>query len=336
MKLRLWLPGWALLAAIVVAYIPTYRAGFVWNDSDYVTAPPLRSLEGLGKIWTKLGATEQYYPVLHSAFWIQHRLWGDSPIGYHLTTVALHAFAALLLWRVLLRLGVRGAWIGATLFALHPVCVESVAWISEQKNTLSLFLYLAAALAYLRHRHSPSPLRYGVATGIFVAALLSKSVCATLPAALLVVLWWQKGRITWRDARPLVPWFIAGAAFGLFSAWADELRAKVDRLQARVPDVVLDVNFQLNRPPMPRTAGTAELLQRCQTYAADAGFTLKEAPMTGGASDANFTAALGLPTLDGLGADGDGAHTLNEHILVSTLAQRQQFWVNTLRGLNEI
>ncbi|MBP7140629.1 MAG: tetratricopeptide repeat protein [Opitutaceae bacterium] len=221
MKLRLWLPGWALLAAVVVAYIPTYRAGFVWNDSDYVTAPPLRSLEGLGKIWTKLGATEQYYPALHSAFWIQHRLWGDSPIGYHLTTVALHAFAALLLWRVLLSLGVRGAWIGATLFALHPVCVESVAWISEQKNTLSLFLYLAAALAYLRHRHSPSPVRYGVATGIFVAALLSKSVCATLPAALLVVLWWQKGRITWRDMRPLVPWFIAGAAFGLFSAWVE-------------------------------------------------------------------------------------------------------------------
>lgn len=115
---------------------------------------------------------------------------------------------------------------------------------------------------------------------------------------------------------------------------ADELRAKVDQLQARVPDVTLDVQFELNRPPMPRTEGTADLLQRCQAYAADAGFTLKEAPMTGGASDANFTAALGLPTLDGLGADGDGAHTLNEHILVSTLAQRQQFWVNTLQGLN--
>ena len=101
-----------------------------------------------------------------------------------------------------------------------------------------------------------------------------------------------------------------------------------------MPDVTLDVKFELNRPPMPRTEGTADLLQRCQAYAADAGFILNEAPMTGGASDANFTAALGLPTLDGLGADGDGAHTLNEHILVSTLAQRQQFWVNTLRGLN--
>ena len=221
MKPRHWLFGWVLLGAVVAAYIPTYRAGFVWNDSDYVTAPPLRSFDGLGKIWTKLGATEQYYPALHSAFWIQHRLWGDSPIGYHLTTVVFHALAALLLWRVLLGLGVRGAWMGSMLFALHPVCVESVAWIAEQKNTLSLFLYLAAALAYLRHRHSPSAARYGLATAIFLVALLCKSVSATLPAVLLVAFWWQKGRITWQDVRPLVPWFIAGAAFGIFSAWVE-------------------------------------------------------------------------------------------------------------------
>ncbi|MCC2596102.1 M20 family metallopeptidase [Pusillimonas sp. MFBS29] len=115
---------------------------------------------------------------------------------------------------------------------------------------------------------------------------------------------------------------------------ADELRAKVNGLQARVPDVELDVVFELNRPPMPRTEGTVALLKRCQAYAAAAGLDLDEAPMTGGASDANFTAALGLPTLDGLGADGDGAHTLYEHILVSTLASRQQFWINTLQALN--
>jgi glutamate carboxypeptidase len=114
---------------------------------------------------------------------------------------------------------------------------------------------------------------------------------------------------------------------------ADELRTKVEALKAQVPDVELDVNFRLNRPPMPRTAATEKLLCRCQAFAVRAGFVLEEAPMTGGASDANFTAALGLPTLDGLGADGDGAHTLHEHILLSTLGLRQQFWVETLRGL---
>lgn len=114
---------------------------------------------------------------------------------------------------------------------------------------------------------------------------------------------------------------------------ADELKAKVDAMRARVPDVALDVRFELNRPPMPRTEGTAALLAHCQAFAAQAGFTLDEAPMTGGASDANFTVALGLPTLDGLGADGDGAHTLHEHILVSTLARRRMFWKHTLQGL---
>lgn len=114
----------------------------------------------------------------------------------------------------------------------------------------------------------------------------------------------------------------------------DELRQRVEALKAVVPDVQLDIEFELNRPPMPRTAGTAALLERCQGFARQAGFELDEAPMTGGGSDANFTAALGLPTLDGIGADGDGAHTLNEHILVSTLEQRQTFWRLTLSGLD--
>ena len=114
---------------------------------------------------------------------------------------------------------------------------------------------------------------------------------------------------------------------------ADELRAKVEALKARVPDVTLDVDFKLNRPPMPRTEAGAKLLRSCQEFAVRAGFVLDEAPMTGGASDANFTAALGLPTLDGLGADGDGAHTLHEHILLSTLDPRQRFWAETLQGL---
>lgn len=213
--------GFALLAAVAAAYGPTFRAGFIWNDSDYVTAPPLRSLEGLGKIWTQLGVTEQYYPALHTAFWLQHKLWGDAALGYHLATLAFHALAALLLWRVLLHLGVRGAWLGAMLFGLHPVCVESVAWIAEQKNTLSLLLYLAAALVYLRHRGNPSASRYAAATALFIVALLTKSVTATLPAALLVAFWWQQGRLSWGDVRPLLPWFAAGIAFGLFSAWVE-------------------------------------------------------------------------------------------------------------------
>lgn len=114
----------------------------------------------------------------------------------------------------------------------------------------------------------------------------------------------------------------------------EELRKKVDALRPQVPDVQLDIEFELNRPPMARTAGTVELFERCRAYATRAGFNLEEAPMTGGGSDANFTAALNVPTLDGIGADGDGAHTMREHILLSTLKSRQTFWRLTLQELD--
>jgi tetratricopeptide (TPR) repeat protein len=171
-----------------------------------------------------MGATQQYYPVLHSAFWIEHRLWGDNPVGYHLLNVLLHAAVACLAALALRRLGQseRVAWLAAFLFALHPVAVESVAWISEQKNTLSAFFYLLAALAYLRFDRDRGRGWYGMALGCFGLALLSKSVTATLPAALLVIFWWRRGRLSWRrDVLPLAPWFALGAATGLLTAWVE-------------------------------------------------------------------------------------------------------------------
>src|SRR5471032_318410 len=113
--------GALVFAVTLLAYLPAIYAGFIWNDSDYVTAPALQSLHGLWRIWTEVGATEQYYPLLHSAFWIEHRLWGDAPAGYHVVNVLLHAGAACLFAAVLRRLAVPGAWLAALLFALHPV-----------------------------------------------------------------------------------------------------------------------------------------------------------------------------------------------------------------------
>jgi protein O-mannosyl-transferase len=212
----------ALFIAVLGVYLPTLRNGFVWNDSDYVTRSDLRSVGGLRRIWLQPGATEQYYPVLHTAFWIEHRLWGDSPFGYHLLNVLLHATAAGGFLLVLRRLGVPGAGLAALLFALHPVGVESVAWISEQKNTLSLVFYLAAALAYLRFVRDRRWGPYLLAFGLFLLAILSKSVTATLPATLLVLCWWQTGRLAWRkDVAPLAPWLAIGAGAGLFTAWIE-------------------------------------------------------------------------------------------------------------------
>jgi len=224
--------GWEgalILAATLAAYFPALGAGFVWDDDAYVTKPALRGLHGLWRIWFELGSTEQYYPLLHGAFWVEHRLWGDWAPAYHLVNVLLHAAAAFLFMLVLRRLLPQGAGsrvplFAALLFALHPVCVESVAWISEQKNTQSTVFYLLAALFYLKWESGGRGSRrlYGAATLLFVAALLSKTVSATLPAALLVVAWWRRGRISWRqDVGPLASWIVLGGAAGVFSGWVE-------------------------------------------------------------------------------------------------------------------
>ncbi len=220
-----WRPGLAfaaLLGVLLVVYFPALQGEFLWDDAGHVTRPDLQSWSGLARIWFEVGATQQYYPLLHTAFWVEHRLWGDAVLGYHAVNVVWHALASLLLIALLRRLAVPGALAAGWIFALHPVAVESVAWISEQKNTLSAVFQLAAALAWLRYVADRTPRRYAVATLWFVAALLTKTVTATLPAALLVLAWWRHGRIDWRDdVRPLVPWFVLGVGAGLGTAWLE-------------------------------------------------------------------------------------------------------------------
>ena len=211
---------WLIFALTLLAYGPVFRAGFVWDDFGHVTRADLRSLAGLARIWFEPGATQQYYPMLHSAFWLEHTLWGDAAFGYHLVNVLLHATSACLLGTVLCRLRVPGAWAAAMLFAVHPVGVESVAWIAEQKNTLSLALYLGGALSFLRFEESRRASSYVLATILFAAAVLTKTVAATLPAALLVLAWWRRGRLSWGgDIVPLLPWIAFGLAAGAVTAW---------------------------------------------------------------------------------------------------------------------
>ncbi len=221
----------AIFGVTLAAYMPALRGGLLWDDAAHITKPALQSLGGLWRIWSRVGTTQQYYPLLHSAFWLEHRIWGDSVLGYHLVNVLLHATAACLFALTLLRIrpetGAQGApawtaWLAAAVFALHPICVESVAWISEQKNTLSLVFYLLSALAYMRFDREPKGCWYALAFGLFVLALLSKTVTATLPAALLLALAWRHGRIAWRrDVVPLAPWLLVGAFAGLFTAWVE-------------------------------------------------------------------------------------------------------------------
>jgi protein O-mannosyl-transferase len=219
---RWWLWALALFIATLVVYSPALNGKAVWDDEAHITRPELRSLHGLVQIWTQPAATQQYYPVVHSTFWLEQKFAGNGTFVYHLINVLLHFVSALLLFRILQMLEIRGAWFAAALFALHPVHVESVAWISELKNTLSGVFFLAAALTYLRFEQTRKLLPYFAALVLFLLGLGSKTTIAPLPAALLVIFWWKRGKLSMRhDVLPLIPFFVVGIGAGLFTAWIE-------------------------------------------------------------------------------------------------------------------
>jgi tetratricopeptide (TPR) repeat protein len=222
--------GLLLVCATVAAYWPVFANGFIWDDDGFVTQnPTLRDLDGLRQIWFNPAATLQYYPLVHTSFWLEYHLWRLQPVGFHVVNVLLHALAALLLWRVLLRLKLPGAWFMAAVFALHPVQTESVAWVTERKNVLSAVFYFSAALCYFRFAGigvgadevKRRDRYYFAALLLFLGALLSKTVVCSLPAALLLVLWWKKERLEWRDILPLGPFFAFGGIVGVTTPWLE-------------------------------------------------------------------------------------------------------------------
>jgi protein O-mannosyl-transferase len=229
----------AIVLATLIAYQPAIHAGFIWDDDSYVTENPhLRDAQGLRNIWVP-GRTPQYYPMVFTTFWIEHQMWDLDPMGYHVVNVLLHGLSAAMLWLVVVRLrvpgGVTAAWLIAAIFALHPVHVESVAWITERKNVLSLFFYLPAAMAYLefdRRRHalegreaasgtSGKWMLYAASLVLFMLALLSKSVTCSLPAALVLVMLWLRQPITLKRLLPLAPMFIVGFALAMHTAYLE-------------------------------------------------------------------------------------------------------------------
>jgi tetratricopeptide (TPR) repeat protein len=202
----------SLLLAAALCYIPAAGAGFVWDDDLLVTDNPLvKGADSLPYVWASAAATD-YTPLTTTAFWLQWRLWADNASGYHFVNILLHALSALLLWRVLARLAIPGAWLGALLFAVHPVNVASVAWIAELKNALSLPFYLAAIASYLRFLEVRKPAPYLLALLATACALLSKGSTVILPLVLLLCVWWKHRRPTPSDLLSLLPFFLLSAA----------------------------------------------------------------------------------------------------------------------------
>jgi protein O-mannosyl-transferase len=217
---RDWFFCLILAVVTLMAYSPAWHGQLLWDDDNCTTPAALRSFDGLKRIWFQPRATAQYYPLLYTSYWVQQRLWGDSPSGYHFINLLLHIGCVVLVLKILRFLRIPGAELAAIIFALHPVNVETVAWIAERKNTLSGIFALAATLSYLKFDENRSRRNYALAIGLFLFGLLSKTAIVTLPLAWLVILWWKRGTISWRrDVVPLVPFFFLSVAAGLVTRW---------------------------------------------------------------------------------------------------------------------
>ncbi len=207
------------MAATFLAYQPVWHAGFIWDDDELLTNNPVvKSADGLWRSWFT-ASTLDYYPMTFSLWWLEWQVWADNALGYHLVNILLHALSAILLWRVFLRLNLPGAPLAAAVFALHPVNVESVAWISEGKNTLAMFFYAGALLAWLKFEDGGGRRWYGLALAAFGLALFSKTAMAPLPLVLLGIAWWRRGRVGWNDVVRAVPFFVMAAAVSAVTVW---------------------------------------------------------------------------------------------------------------------
>jgi tetratricopeptide (TPR) repeat protein len=229
--------AFVLVALVSASYLPVLRAGFVWDDDENILeSPNLHDLAGLVRIWRDPHSTQQYYPLTHTSFWLEAQTTGLTPFAFHALNVALHAATAVLVLFLLRRLAVAGAEFGATLFALHPLNVESVAWVTERKNVLSGALALAACLCYLRYDElafSVRPSEEGAARArekrgfwsaalvLFALSLAAKTAVAPVPAALLIALVGLRGRRAVNAATALAPFFALGVAAGLGTAFLE-------------------------------------------------------------------------------------------------------------------
>jgi protein O-mannosyl-transferase len=219
------LPALLIVAAGLWVYAPALHAGWVWDDVEEVTQNPvLRDPAGLGQIWTAPDGPD-YFPLKATVQWLEWRAWGEAPMGYHAVSIGLHLLGALLFWRLLRQLGLRLAWAGGLLFAVHPLAVESVAWAAELKNTLSLGLLLGAMIAYLAYDAKRGKAAYGLSLGFFLLAMLSKTSVVMFPAVILLHAWWRRGGIGRRDLAASAPFFAISLGLGFTTLWFQHHRA---------------------------------------------------------------------------------------------------------------
>ncbi|MFQ5560085.1 MAG: tetratricopeptide repeat protein [Nitrospinota bacterium] len=209
----------------LIVYSPVFRAGFIWDDDTFLTGNDLiLSSDGLWQLWFSTDAPD-YFPLVSTSLWLEWRLWGANAAGYHTVNVFLHAISSVLVYILFRESGIKGAWLAAVLFAVHPVNVESVAWITERKNTLTMPLYLATILFFFRFQLTDGKGAYAAAVFLFALSLLCKTSVVMLPVVLLGLIWWKKGILKVRDVQTLLPFFLLSLLMGGITVWFQYNRA---------------------------------------------------------------------------------------------------------------
>jgi lipoprotein NlpI len=215
---RRWLnllPTLAIIAAVFFIYAPVLHGDWLWDDDLDITGNAItQSPTGWWTIWFDPGSQLDYYPIKASVQWVQWHLWGRDPLGYHLTNIGLHIVGSLLVWKLLSKLGLKFAWLGGLIFAVHPVNVESVAWIAELKNTLSLPPLLIAMCAWIDYDARGRRQDYFLALGFFLVAMLCKTAVVMFPVIILLYAWWKRRKISWGDLRASLPFFAVSLLLG--------------------------------------------------------------------------------------------------------------------------
>jgi protein O-mannosyl-transferase len=219
-------------------FAPALRGDWLMDDDMYLANNVLlHDPARLWKIWFAPGSLIEYYPIEASVQAVQWHLWHLDTLGYRLTNVLLHIVSALLIWRLLGKFEMRYAWLGGLLFAIHPVVIESVAWISELKNTLSLPPFLLAMCAWLDYEDRGRPRDYALALVLFLIAMLCKISMALFPLVILLYAWWKRNRIGLGDLKAAALFFAISLVLGLTTIWAGNF-FRVSHLQSsQNPDI---------------------------------------------------------------------------------------------------
>jgi len=205
-----------IIVATVAIFWPVLHGDWLWDDDTDITKNSVtQSAGGLWSIWFSPGTQLDYYPVKASVQWAQWHLWGNDTFGYHVTNLILHIVSALLVWRLFHGLELKFAWLGGLIFAIHPALVESVAWIAELKNTLSMPFFLFSMIFYLQYEQSGRRTHYFFSLGLFLLAMLTKPSMVMWPAALLLYVWWKRRRVGWDDVRASAPFFAVSLLLGV-------------------------------------------------------------------------------------------------------------------------